>query len=80
MSYMFEVYYKAPPDPIKEEELKLQISKLGGHLTFQEYPHEYGSSRVCLTCEFDDLSLAETVAESLRQQGEYVEGPVDYGP
>ena len=79
MSYMFEVHYNTPPDPIKEEELKLQISKLGGHLTFREYPEEYGSSSVCLTYEFDDLSLAETAAESLHQQGEYVEGPVDYG-
>ena len=80
MSYMFEVYYKAPPDPRKEAELTVQISRLGGHLTFQEHPDEYGSASACLTYEFDDRFLAETAAESLRQQGEHVEGPVDYGP
>ncbi|HID31559.1 MAG TPA: hypothetical protein EYP19_16370 [Desulfobacterales bacterium] len=80
MSIMFEVYYKAPPDPRKEAELTVQISRLGGHLTFRENPDEYGSASVCLTYEFDDLSLAEIAAKLLRQQGEHVEGPVDYGP
>ncbi len=80
MSYMFEVYYKAPPDSRKEAELTVQISRLGGHLTFREHPDEYGSASACLTYEFDDLFFAETAAESLRQQGEHVEGPVDYGP
>jgi hypothetical protein len=80
MSIMFEVYYKAPLDLRKETKLAIQISKLGGHLTFREDPDEYGSASVCLTYEFNDLFLAETAAESLRQQGEHVEGPVDYGP
>ena len=35
---------------------------------------------VCLTYEFDNLEQAEVAAELLRQLGEYVEGPVDYGP
>ena len=79
MSTMFEVYYKTPPDPRKEAELTVQISGFGGHLTFQEYPDGYGLASVCLTYEFDDPSLAETAAKLLRQQGEHVEGPVDYG-
>jgi hypothetical protein len=79
MSYMFEVYYQIPPDPQKETELTTQMSRFGGHLTFREPPGEYGSASVCLTYEFDELSLAEAAAEALRRQGEYVEGPVDYG-
>ena len=80
MSIMFDVYYKAPPDPIKEEKLTVQISRYGGHLTFREDPSQHGLASVCLTYEFDDLSLAGTVTKLLRQQGEHVEGPVDYGP
>ena len=80
MSYMFEVYYKVPSDLRKEAELTHKLLRLGGRLTFREDADEYGSASLCLTYEFDDLSLAETAAESLRQQGEHVEGPVDYGP
>ncbi len=80
MSVMFEVYYKAPPDPIKEEKLTVQISRYGGHLTFRENPDQYDSASVCLTYEFDDLSLAGLATKLLREQGEHVEGPVDYGP
>ncbi len=80
MSIMFEVYYKAPPDKKKEAELTVQISRFSGHLTFRENPNEYGSTSVCLTYEFDNLSLAEAAAESLCQQDEHVEGPIDYGP
>jgi hypothetical protein len=35
---------------------------------------------VCLTFEFDDRTQAELAANALRQEGEHVEGPVDYGP
>lgn len=80
MSYMFEVYYKVPPDLRKEAKLTQKLLRLGGRLTFREGADEYESASLCLTYEFDDLSLAETAAESLRQQGEHVEGPVDYGP
>ena len=79
MSVMFEVYYKAPLDPIKEAKLNVQISKFGGHLTFRENPDQYESASVCLTYEFDDLSLAGLATKLLREQGEHVEGPVDYG-
>jgi hypothetical protein len=79
MSYMFEVYYQIPLDAQKETELSTQISRFGGYLTFREPPGEYESASVCLTYEFDELSLAEAAAETLRLQGEHVEGPVDYG-
>jgi len=80
MSYMFEVYYKPPPDPRREAALTQQVAQLGGRLSFREDPDEQGRGAVCLTCEFDDLSLAEVAADSLRRQGEHVEGPIDYGP
>ena len=69
MSVMFEVYYKAPPDPIKEAELNVQISKFGGHLTFRENPDQYDSASVCLTYEFDDLSLAGTGYQIVTRAG-----------
>ena len=80
MSYMFEVYYKPPPDPKKEVALTERVSSLGGRLSYRESPDENGMGGVCLTYEFDNLDQAELAAESLRQQGEHVEGPVDYGP
>lgn len=80
MSYIFEVYYKPPQDLQREATLTKQIKYLGGRLSFREDPDEQGMGAVCLTYEFDTLGLAEVAADSLRQQGEHVEGPVDYGP
>jgi hypothetical protein len=80
MSYMFEVYYKPPSDPIREAALTQRVVSLGGRLDFREDPEEQGNAGVCLTYEFDDLEAAEVAAEALRRQGEHVEGPVDYGP
>jgi hypothetical protein len=75
---MFEVYYKPPPDPKKEAALTESVSRLGGRLSYREDPDGIGS--ICLTYEFDALEQAKEAGEALRQQGEYVEGPVDYGP
>ncbi len=74
MTYMFEVYYQAPPDPKKEAALLERISKLGGRLDYREEPRDDGAASVCLTYEFDRLEQAEAAAESLRRQGEHVEG------
>ena len=80
MSYMFEVYDKAPADPKKEAALSQQVLKHGGRLDYREDPEETGSSRAVIrTYEFDDFGQAEAAAEALRQQGEHVEGPGDYG-
>lgn len=76
---MFEVYYKPPPDPKREAVLTQRVSNLGGRFSFREDPKEQRIGSVCLTYEFDDLDRAEVAAEALRQQGEHVEGPVDYG-
>jgi hypothetical protein len=79
MSYMFEVYYQPPADPRKETALRECIAKFGGHLDYREESNGNPRGNVCLTYEFDDFEQAVTAAECLRQQGEYVEGPQDYG-
>jgi hypothetical protein len=80
MSFMFEVYYRPPEDPQKEAALTAQVSSLGGRLSYREPPGENGRGGVCLTYEFDDHDQAAAAASVLREQGEHVEGPVDYGP
>lgn len=80
MSFMFEVYYRPPADPQKETALTARIASLGGRLSYREAPEEPGQGGVCLTYEFEDSSQADTAARVLREQGEHVEGPVDYGP
>ena len=79
MSYMFEVYYEPPQDSRREATLTKHVRHLDGRLSFREDPDEQEIGAVCLTYEFDDLGLAEVAADSLRQQGDHVEGPVDYG-
>jgi hypothetical protein len=80
MTYMFEVYYKAPADLEKEAALLKRVSKMGGRLDFREEPeNNSGPQAVVLTYEFDDRDRADEAAEALRQQGEHVEGPQDYG-
>jgi len=79
VSYMFEVYYQPPVDPEKETALLERVAKLGGRLDYREEPNRHPQGSVCLTYEFDDFEQAATAAECLRQQGEYVEGPQDYG-
>jgi hypothetical protein len=74
MSFMFEIYYKAPVDRSREATLTTQASRFGGKLDYQE---EEGT--VCLTYEFEDLAKAEAAAALLRRSGEHVEGPQDYG-
>lgn len=78
MSYMFEVFYRRPPDPKREARLTEQVEQFGGRLSFREGEGN-GAGSVCLTYEFDDVQNAENAAEALRQRGEHVEGPVDYG-
>ena len=80
MSYMFEVYYRPPADPAREAALAERVTCLGGRLDYREAPAEGQPGGVCLTFEFDDIGRAQVVAESLRAQGEHVEGPVGYGP
>lgn len=78
MAFMFEVYYKPPMNPAKESALTQRVAALGGRLDFREQAGELVG--VCLTYEFDDLGNATKAADALRQLGEHVEGPADYGP
>jgi hypothetical protein len=79
MSFMFEVVYKSPPNPIREEVISERVSEFGGRLSFREDPDDVGVGPVCLTYEFNELEAAEQAASCLRSQGEHVEGPADYG-
>jgi hypothetical protein len=80
MSFMFEVFYKPPANPAKEAAVTDRVATLGGRLDFREEGDEHGLGGVCLTYEFEDLGRAAKAADVLRQLGEHVEGPVDYGP
>lgn len=79
MSFMLEVYYRAPVDRKKEAVISEQVGRFGGRLTFREEPSSDVALTVCLTYEFDELSTAVGAASSLRTSGEHVEGPADYG-
>lgn len=79
MSFMFELYYNPPANPEKENLLTRQITTLGGRLDYREEANGLGSGGICLTFDFDDLESARRAAQRLREQGEHVEGPVDYG-
>ena len=76
MSWMFEVYYKPPANLAKEKSLTERIQSFGGRFDYREEPSESG---ICLTYEFEELAFAEKAAAILRQQGEFIKGPVDYG-
>jgi len=79
MSYMFEVYYRSPADPDKEKSLTQRVAALGGRLDYREPSQSRANGSICLTFEFNRRDEAEAAASVLREQGEYVEGPVDYG-
>ncbi len=79
MSYMFEVFYKSPANPVKEAAINERVSALGGQLDYREEADGRGAGGVCLTYEFSDLEAASRAADVLRGLGEHVEGPMDYG-
>ena len=80
MSYMFEVYYRPPADPAKEAAVTERVLALGGRFDYREDTPINGRGGICLTYDFDSLDAAAKAANVLRQSGEHVEGPVDYGP
>jgi hypothetical protein len=79
MSVMVEVYYRLPADPKKEAALTERVTALGGRLDYREGPEGNGQSGICLTYEFENFDLARKAADALRQLGEHVEGPMEYG-
>jgi hypothetical protein len=78
VSFMFEVYYKPPADPAKEAALTDRVTALGGRLDYRE--DATALSGIILTYEFDSPDSARRAADTLRQLGEQVVGPTDYGP
>ncbi len=55
MTFMFEVYYKPPVDPAREEELNQQVSGFGGRLDLREVPDPSENMGICLTYEFEGI-------------------------
>ena len=77
MSFMFEVYYRSPEDPVREARLCAEVTATGGRLDFREPASEKGGP-IRLTFEFDDRSRAQSAAAALRRSGEHVEGVSNY--
>lgn len=74
MSFMFEVFYKAPVDDAREQKIAAEIAQWKGKLIYREEPESGGAtSAVCLTFVFGELSFAENASERVRQLGEHVE-------
>jgi hypothetical protein len=79
MSFMLEVYYRAPADKAREKRISSESARFHGELTFREDPSANDVSQaVCLTYEFLERDMAEKAAVAIRQIGEHVEGPTDY--
>jgi hypothetical protein len=80
MSIMIEVLYHSPHDLEKETRIATALKALGGHLTCREEPGtDSWAQAICLTYEFAERHSAEAGANQLRNLGEHVEGPMDYG-
>ena len=78
MSFLVEVYSRPPANTEKEAAPGRQVTALDGRLDHREEVRS-GANSICLPYEFDDWDSARAAAERLREQGEHVEGPVDYG-
>jgi hypothetical protein len=76
---MFEVYYRSPADPDREAALAQRAAELGGRLDYRESAQGQANGSICLTFQFGRREDAEIAVRVLREQGEHVEGPVDYG-
>ena len=77
MSFMFELFYKSPEDEAKEARIVAYVVAGGGRLDYRE-PADRDGGAIVFTFEFESREQAETVATSLRQRGEHVEGVSDY--
>ncbi len=76
MSVMIEVHYKKPEDKEREQAIMSYVSKYDGEVTYRE---DDNAESVCLTIEFSNWKSAEDASSKLRESGEHVEGPMDYG-
>lgn len=78
MTWIFEVYYLPPSDPLRESRIMDIVAAFHGRLDYKEAPELDGNHNICLTYEFDALPDAESAADQLRALGEHVEGPGRY--
>ena len=77
MSFIFELYYPSPEDKAREARIMADVSAAGGRLDYRE-PAPSEGDPICLTFEFTNREVAESMAMALRRQGEHVEGVSDY--
>jgi hypothetical protein len=76
MSVKIEVIYGKPSNCEREREIAACASRFGGVVTFRE---DDTADSICLTIEFADREAAERAISKIRDSGEHVEGPADYG-
>lgn len=76
MSVMIEVHYKKPENAEREQAISSCVSEYDGEVTYRE---DDNVESVCLTIEFPNWKRAEDASSKLRETGEHVEGPMDYG-
>ena len=80
VSVMLEVLYRSPRDSKREANIESMLAAFGGNLTYREEPVKPEDNQtVCLTYEFSQRQSAELAASKLREVGEHVQGPMDYG-
>jgi hypothetical protein len=77
MSFMFELYYRAPEDKAREARIIADVVASGGSLDYRE-PADRDGGPICLTFDFESRTQAEAVAAALQSRGEHVEGVYDY--
>lgn len=76
MSIMIEVHYQKPESREYEQVISVCASEYDGAITYRENNNE---KSICLTIEFPSWKNALDASSKLREAGEYVEGPMDYG-
>lgn len=80
MSYAFELYYAGPEDEAHNQRLLTSVQPFGGRLTFREPAEsQTHSDATCLTFEFANHHDADAAAKALRELGQHIEGPFEYG-
>ena len=80
MTYMIEIYYKAPPDEGREARVGAVLRPFGAVLDDRSAPTDGVVGPIVLTYEFASAELAVAGAKAARALGEHVEGPQRYGP
>lgn len=76
MSVMIEIYYRKPDDPKRELKIMSCVSDCDGKVTYRE---DDSVESICLTAEFASWEMAQAACVKLRESGEHVEGPTEYG-